>query len=156
MKIEIQLKFSRQNFEEIYFKDNQGDYWRSGTTKSAFITLILMGAILIFILVYALIADNYRALIFFGILFIVAAFNYVSAFRVLYKWKSKIFDFLDREEKYQNCKILLTDKSFTLIQDGIETIESWANFSSVKISDEYISMEGNEHFIFPCEVPPKI
>ena len=149
MKTEIQLRFNRKDFEEIYFRDHQGDYIRSPTTKTAFITLIITGVAFLSIFAYSFNDDSIALTFFFGFIFSFAIFNYVKDFVTLYKWKSQIFDYLDREEKYQNCKILLTENSFTLFQDDKETIEKWTNFTKVHSTVEFISLEGKENFLIP-------
>lgn len=149
MIIEIELNFSRQNFEEIYFKDHQGDYFRSKTTKTSFRTLVVSTILLIAIYVYSFIKDTYTFLIFCCIVFTFVAFNYIKTFLILKKWKTQIYEFLDGEEKYKQHKLILSDNYFSIIQDEKETIEKWDNLSSAKISDDFILIEGKENFIIP-------
>jgi hypothetical protein len=151
MRTEIELTFSRKDFEEIYFIDNQGNYILSRTTKTAFIILTISTLALISAILYAMIYNIYSFMFLACLFFIIALVNYITAFRILYKWKSQIFTFFNSAEKYKKNKLILSDNSFTLIQDDKETIERWTNFSSVKISNQYINMLGKENCIFPSK-----
>lgn len=151
MIVEIELNFSRQNFEEIYFKDYQGDYFRSKTTKISFRTLVVSTLLLIAIIIYSLIKDTYTFLVICCIAFAIVGFNYIKTFLILKKWKTQIYEFLDSEERYNHHKLILSDSYFSIIQDDKETIEKWSNFSSVKVLDNYISLEGKENFLIPSK-----
>lgn len=145
----MDLHFLRQDFEEIYFKDHQGDYFRSPTTKGIFIAMSIGLALLAITSVYVLFNDCMELIVFASIPVAFLAFYYIKACRILYAWKTQISEALDREEQYNRYQIILSDGSFSLIQDDKETIERWSNFLKATISDEYIFLEGSQHIMIP-------
>lgn len=145
----MDLHFSRQDFEEIYFKDHQGDYFRSSTTKGLFIALSVGLALLTVAGVYWFYNDSLELIVFACIPVALLAFFYIKACRVLYVWKTQVSNSLDKEEQYEHYQIILSDGSFSLIQNDKETIERWSNFVKATISDEYIFLEGSQNIMIP-------
>ena len=145
----IKLNFKREDFEEIYFVNHQGSYLRSPTTKTAFRVVAIAGGFATCSLLYALLFGSTAISTTILILFVFALIYYIQDGYKLYTWKKEINTFLDREEQILKNTVVLSDKTFTFIQDDKKSIEIWENFKYIKISDEYVSLEGKENYIIP-------
>lgn len=150
MRIEIPLQFNRKDFEEIYFRDNNGNYFKSDVTKKSFLVFILSIVFFILISVYIYISEkDMLALIYPLLLPIIAFLVFMEKAYGIRVWKKAVKKYLDSIEPIQLHKIILTEKKFSLIQDEEETIESWSNFTTVEIKVDYIDLNGIENFFFP-------
>lgn len=149
MATEMTLNFSRKDFEAIYFKDHQADYFRSPTVKGTFIAWVISACLALASGIYGAVSDNYGLLIITSIALVMTTLTYLRACRVLYKWKAEISAWLDREEQYNDYRIIVSENSFILRQDDKETMERWSNFSTATISDEYMLLAGSQNFIIP-------
>jgi len=149
MRIEIELTFNRQNFEDLYFEKGGKSYLTSNAMKP--FTKRLAASFVIFSLsIYALYTyqKNY-ALILTGGYFLVSLFYYTRAFIRFYTYKQSVKNFLDREEKYTRHYITLTENSFCLAQDDNVIIERLSNLLSVVISSDSILVHGQENYMIP-------
>lgn len=145
MRIEIDLNFSRKDFEDVYFKNDQGNYFLSPTTKPSGIAFLVCA-------VFAGIAALYgnKTLIVLGLIALsMATIAWLNACRLLYNWKRQVSKSLDHEQQFERYKLILSDESFSLIQDEKETIERWTNFTSGTIDSDHIFLQGQQNFILP-------
>jgi hypothetical protein len=149
MKIEIDLTFDRKYFEEIYYKDFRTSYFKSPSTKVPFRNLLLGTITLIVFYCYARYEDTYSLFIVGIIIFATLLWSYLAALNTIIKWKKSIIAYLDREEKYEKNKIILSDDYFTLIQDSNEVIEHWSNFKHAEITETHMRLEAKETFLIP-------
>ena len=81
----------------------------------------------------------------------VALLNYFNAVRVLYNWKKKVYQFLEREDAYTHYKLTLSDEAFSLTQDETEHIEKWSVIKSADIHENYITITGNQEYVIPLK-----
>ena len=147
--IEIALNFVRSDFEEIFFKDNQGDYIKDPTIKNRFIYFLLSLIGFLILLIQYLITQEIGALIIALIALLTFGYYYLERFLVLKKWRKEIVVFLDKAEQYSSHKLVLSDNYLSIIQDNIESIEHWENFKSVKVYEDFIFLEGKENVLLP-------
>ncbi len=89
MRIEIDLTFNRKYFEAIYFKNFQGDYFRSETIKAPFRNLLLGAITLLVFYFYGDYKDDYTLFIIWVFVFCAILWGYISALNTIIKWKKK-------------------------------------------------------------------
>ncbi len=147
--IEITLNFHRNHFEEIYFKNNQGSYIHNTEIKPLFRNSVILLMVFVLLFFYTKAKNEYEILIIPFIPLIVFIFKYLEKLAIIQKWKKSVIRYLNEQEQYISHKLILSNNSLSVIQDGQETIEKWTNFTSIKILDDYISLNSSEHFLIP-------
>lgn len=146
----IPLTFRRQDFEEIYFKNNQQSIFKSAELKHDFIIMMLFGSLGIVSLLYFLITDKYwRFPAFLLFMFVVSLIFYIIKARPVLKWKKQVVSYLNGLEKIKHHEIIITNEALTCIQDEVTTIVKWENFSKAVLNDQSITLSGVESFFFP-------
>lgn len=150
MNKEIILEFDKKDFEDIYFKDNKGNYFKDPVIKYKFYSLTVSILFLCFG-IYYYIKNNELGFIFIsGVIFIFTLINYTQQLFEILKWKKEVSQYLKKQEKYKNNKLHLTINYFSIIQDETESIEKWENIKKVNIFEDYIFIEGgNETYMIP-------
>lgn len=148
---EIRLNFNRNDFEEIYFKDNQGNYFKDPTIKPLFRNLLMYVFVFLSCVVYSKIVDDYGIFLIASIGLLYFAYSYLERLAFIQKKKKEIISYLDKQEVYTLNKLVISENHFSIIQDKEETIEKWENFKSVKILDNYVSLMSKEHFLIPSK-----
>ncbi len=151
MKTEIELTFVRSHFEEIYFKNNQGNYFRSAYIKSQFNALIIAIVASFCLLTYAWVNQTPAPLILVIFGLAIVGYDYFKAFRVLYRFNSQVKNFLNREEIHGHGKLTLFENHFVLTQSKRETIEKYINFSRAEINEDHMLLEAKETYLFPLK-----
>ncbi|WP_196888741.1 hypothetical protein [Aureivirga sp. CE67] len=162
--IEIQLNYNRKDFENIYFKNNQGNYFKSMTTKTLFHSALFFFILLVLSVFFSFYKNSFEIAMISSLLFFVVLLFYFSACFKLFKWKKLIHDFLDQIETYKEFRIELGSNSFIFIQGENEFMENWTNFKIIKILDDYFELEGSQIYVIPkksmsnqdCEVMKNI
>ncbi len=148
---EIDLKFNRKDFEEIFFNDDKGNYLKSPTTKVYFKYFIISLMAFIGASIYSLARNEYGFFVIGLIAFLVCLYFFLKAILDLRKWKREIKDYLDREEKFKSNKLILSDKFLSIKQDDNETVEEWSTINSAHISDNYIRLDGKVNVLIPSK-----
>jgi hypothetical protein len=152
MKTEIGITYRREDFEEIFFKDRAGDYFRSESVRGSFSAMAILGITLFMTLIYATFYSVYPLIVWLlALMFVTHLVNYVRAARKLYRWKKEVKDYLDSTERYRQYSIILSAESFTIRRDDEDVIEKWENFKSAYLSDAYIRLYGQENFFIPSK-----
>lgn len=65
----------------------------------------------------------------------------------LRKWRQEVKLYWDAQEKFTYHMLILSDNSFTLVQDDEQVIERWSNFRRVKIHQGYVELIGDENYL---------
>jgi hypothetical protein len=140
----IELQYSRGDLEEIYFRNGGGKTFFNHHLKKQRNTFITIGIVFLAILVYVLsVKKNYGFLVFASILLCFAFFDWYKKASPGITWKRDIKNYLDKVDKIKNNKIILTENSFSLVQDSKEKIEKWTEFKRVEMDDNFISLDSN-------------
>jgi c-di-AMP phosphodiesterase-like protein len=146
----INLKFNRDDFKDIYFKDNRGNLFFGQTVKGHFIALLVFATALVLAIIFSELTDQlWGASIVLFFIFFIALFDYLWRMSSILKWKRQVNAYLERLSKYKLHKIYLTFDSISLIQDDEETIIKWSAFTKATMSDEFISLISTDVFLFP-------
>jgi hypothetical protein len=140
----IELKYSRKDFEEIYFRNGSEKTFFNKQLMLERNTFLLIGAIFIADLIYLLsTSENFVFLIVIGILFSYSFFNWYKKALPGIKWKREVKNYLNDLDKIKHNKIILTNNAFALVQDQKETIEKWTEFKRVELEENFISLISN-------------
>ena len=147
----IKLIFRSQDFEDIYFKDRQGDiFWSTPVKQNFVIALVFISAALIS-LAYSLYTNQFWGIpIFLLFLFAIAFFIYAKQVSVILKWKKQVIKYLSDLAKIKKHEITLTNEALTIIQDNEVIITKWSTFTKVTLNNESISLSGNDNYFFPA------
>ena len=173
MTLEIKLNFKRVHFEEIYFGDHQGSYFKGPIIQNTFRNMLLslfITGIFFFIPIYIsnhksggllvdLIGNKSMAIgILLSLLFIVSQFAsiiltivYFHKVSTIRKWRKQVKELLDTQEKFRESKLVLSEKGFSLVQDENVTAENWSNFSKGEVNSSYISLFSEINYIIPSK-----
>lgn len=150
MDKEIILHFERTHFEDIYFKDDQGDYIKDPRIKNKFWVLLIYSISFPLTILFYGSSYSKEIYILFLILLAILGYDYYTQFVVLKKWKQKILIYLNDLESYTSHKIILSNQYFSIIQDTEEVIEKWSNFTKVEIKEDYMLLiSEKENYFFP-------
>lgn len=91
----IPLKFNKKDFEEIYFRDNQGSLFFSPANKSMTITAIVFAIVLGFLYLFNLISiDNIGIYYFLSFIFLICILRLFAGISQTLRWKKGIFQYL--------------------------------------------------------------
>ena len=141
MDREIKLTFNRKYFEEIYFKDNQGSYYKSPVIKEAFKNLSVVSILFIGVIVYSFQNDAY-AFLFIGVVFLLIVFDkYIHIYWDIKKWRKQIKKSLDVDANCKEYILILSKDYFILKLDNEETFGEWKEMINVEVHDDYIWIE---------------
>lgn len=165
MKVEIPLTFSRTHFEEIYFLNGRGHFFKDPILKPIirnFLYSVLATVFSVLIPLYAFDPtskdNNLGILILFGAGFcigqlaaLIFGILYYAKWREIKTWRRDINHFLDAREKVQYHSLILTDEYFSLREDEREKMEKWSNFGKVELDPEYITLMSNELYLIPAK-----
>ncbi|ALM19805.1 hypothetical protein AAT17_00280 [Nonlabens sp. MIC269] len=149
--IEIELKFNRKDFEEVYFNGNQLNYFKSTTTKRPFQNLLIY-SLLFSVLLYNVIFENSTHImtIIMGLIFLTNLIIYLIKVYGIRGKRKKVKDYLDGVEKIKNHKLILTKNSFTIIQENEKFIEKWTDFKPIEINEMFVYlMSDKENYLIP-------
>lgn len=150
MKHEFILHFNREVYEEIYDLKNQGNYIKNSTVKRSFYSLLIASAFVILGIFNAFINHKGMISLIFPSLFFIGSLSFfLYRANVLRIWKKGVKEYLDHQEKFQSHKIVLSENTFSLIQDREEVIERWSNFRKVIVHKNYIELIGEENYHIP-------
>ena len=146
----IRLIFRRQDFEDIYFKDGNGDIFWNRSVKQDFVFALVFICLALISLAYSLFTNQFWGFpIVFLFLFAIAFFIYAKKAAVILKWKKQVVTYLDDLAKIKKYEITLTNETLTTIQDNEVIIVKWANFTKAILNNESISLLGNDTYFFP-------
>ncbi len=150
MELKTILNFNRQDFEEIYFKENQGSLFFSPLTRAKTATSFILGIILLFTYSNSsLTSSNWGFFYVFLLIFILSAVHLLLNVHQVLKWKQSVIKYLNVISKFTSHELLVNDSYLALIQDGNETIVRWSEFKKVELGEDFIRIEGSIDFLFP-------
>ena len=146
----IKLIFRRQDFEDIYFKNGQGDIFWGKPVMQYFVIVLVFASIVVISLAYSLFTDLLWGIpIVFLFLLIISLFQYMRQVSPIIKWKKQVVNYLDDLVKIKNQEIILTNEALTTIQDDQVTITKWISFTKATLDNESITLVGNDNYLFP-------
>jgi hypothetical protein len=148
---EIELNFNRKDFEEVYFKGNQGSYLNSETTKKPFRNMLASGLIFFFFL-FKLISDGGIQIgtIVLGIIFLYFLAEYFKKAFVIWKRNKKVEVYLNGVEKIKSHKLILNKNTFEIQQENEIVTELWTNFKKPEINDMFTYLVSkSENYLIP-------
>jgi hypothetical protein len=145
MKIEIELKNNPEHFKELYFRENQGNYFLSAAIKKQFIVLCIL--IVLEIVVNTVFPGNGLLIGPVSIALAICFGYYLYAAFYIWKWKREVYEFLKSENAKSEFQLILTDNSFSFRNDKTEHIEKWEIIKSIDITPEYISISGKQEYL---------
>jgi hypothetical protein len=134
----------------MYALENQGSYTKRPSYKRSFYLLMLACTFFVLGVLYAFMNQKGLISMLLPILFLmVTLVRFLSRVNDLRIWKKGLKDYLDRLESFQSQKIILSDNTFTLIQDHKEVIERWSNFRKVIVHKNCIELVGSKNYFIP-------
>jgi len=149
MREEYVLKFNREDFQKIYFRNNTGSVFFGPTTKIAFYIFVLMLLVTIGLSFYAV--PNEQDAIFFisWALLGLIAMNFAKKAGTVIRWRKSIQLFFKEEENFKSMKLVLTDDGISIIRDENEVFENWNDIQKSELSEDFIWLEGKVHTVIP-------
>ncbi len=142
MNLEIELEFNPDHFKEIYFKDRNGNYVLSSTTRLSFIMLIISGLLFLLIALYQ--RDKFIYVSISMLFFLCWFWMYLASCFSLFKWKNGVYKFISETGRFKK-------HTYTLLMDDIEHTVKWDTVNSVKTTPEYISLEAEASWMIPMK-----
>lgn len=146
----IKLKYQRVDFENIYFKNYQGNIFFSSAIKQQFVILLVFVSLFLISLIYFLYTTLLWGLpIFFLCLLALSFSSYWRNASPIINWKKQVIMFLDGLDKISHNEITLTKSTLMVIQDDEVIITKWIVFTKVIFNEESIRLIGNDEYLFP-------
>lgn len=143
----ISLKFNQKDFEEIYFRDNQGSLFFSHKTKSLTITAIALVVVLSILHFLNLISiDNFGIYYFLIFILLLCILRLIVGMLDTLKWKKGITHYFKSMAVYKVFELQLTDD---FLHDSDESFTRWNELKNIQINDQYVALEGKDNFLFP-------
>ncbi|HEY6978323.1 MAG TPA: hypothetical protein VH396_18625 [Chitinophagaceae bacterium] len=149
-KATIKLKFNRQDFEEVYFKNGQGNIFWGQDVRGHFAILLVFAGALVYSVIHSLLTNHLWAvptIIFF--IFLAFAYRYQRQISPILKWKKKVTENLNKLSKFKSHQIILTAESISLLLDEKETTTNWTAFTKAQINEDCISLISTDTLLFP-------
>lgn len=146
----ITLNFSRKDFEEIYFRDKQGNLFVSKQIKNEFLFLITTIVLFAIATLYSYVNERYFWITIISFLVLIFSFvNYLAKATTIYKWKKSVIELINYNSQFRVHKLIITASSFTLIQDTTESISKWSTITNALIDDHYLIIYSQIEYFFP-------
>ena len=140
----IELKYSRVDFEEIYFRNGGDKTFLNRHLKKERNIFIGLSVIFILTLIYTLsIKESFGFLIFIGVMLCLAFYAWFKKASPGVRWKKGIKNHLDDLGKIRESRLILTKNAFSLIQDKSERIEKWTEFKRTELEGNFITLTSN-------------
>jgi YcxB-like protein len=144
-KLEIELKFNLQNFQDIYYADGQASIFKNHLTKKPLLLTIISVLITVVLYLLSLKFAQISWMLVLAFLFIVPLIIYLLIYIIkFYNWKSTVDNFLKDMGKYNSYHLSLTDNGIELQQDKTTTIDTWNSIQSVRIEEHFILLYNNK------------
>ena len=148
--LRISLKFRREDFEEFYFKNNQGDIFWSKPVKQHFVLVLVFASIFFISLSYSLYTETFWGLpIFSLVVLIISYFTYKKHASPIITWKKQVIKYLDDLSKIKKYELFLTNEALTITQDEEVIITKWAAFTKGTFTEDSIVLAGSDNYVFP-------
>ncbi len=146
----IRLVFRREDFEDIYFKEDNGNIFWGKSVKQYFIAVLIFISTTLISLAYSLYKNEFwGSSIAFIFMFIIAFFLYARQAAVILKWKKQVVAYLDQLSKAKKHEIILSNEAFTFVQDDEAFIAKWVTFTKAILASESISLIGSDTYLLP-------
>lgn len=147
----IKLNVNRKDFEEIYFRENQGSLFFSPTTKGKTFTTIIVALILVILFYFKgdLSKEKFGILYFVSFLFLLCTVYLSLGINKVSRWKKQVNGYLKSLENSKIYKITFDDEVFNVNLNNQEELSKWEDFKYFEINNEFISLEGKYNYMFP-------
>lgn len=147
----IRLNVNRKDFEEIYFKGNQGSLFFSSTNKSKTIITIVVAVLLFitFCLKDSLSQESFGVLYFISFVFLLCAVYLSVGINKVSRWKKEVNRYLQSLEKSSIYEIRFDSDTFNVNLNDQHELSTWKEFVTADVYEDYISMEGKCNYMFP-------
>jgi hypothetical protein len=149
-KATIKLKFNRQDFEEVYFKNGERNIFWGKNVRGHFAILLVFASALIYSVIHSLLTNHLWAVptvLFF--IFLASAYRYQRQVSPVLKWKKDINEHLDKLSKFNSHQIILTPDSISIMYDEKETTTRWTAFTKAQMNNDFISLISTDTLFFP-------
>ena len=165
MHSEFEISPLLEAYEEIYFANNNGHYLKSPQTKGFFRKFLISLAVTVILIVVSFSISDFSVdgsitilvlllMIMFcigQIVTIIFLLGFIQKALEIKQWKKQIRNYLKKLKVTKVYKVILTDSSFTIVQDDTEKIINWSSIIRAEINNEYISLEGQDNFLIPAK-----
>lgn len=140
----IELVYRRADFEEFYYRNGNGKtFFNSKFRQDRIIFVVFCSGFLLTLICIPYTGVDFGFLTLTGVASCIAFYSWYIKASYIIKWKKVVKEYLDTLDKISANKLILTNKTFSLIQDRKETIEKWTEFNKAKIEDDFISLTSN-------------
>lgn len=149
----IELTPDVKHFEEIFFKNRQGNVLYNDATK-ALIRLTTFSIILTIAFYFlGLKKPDFSWLVFWGLLFsTIFSIFLIIAINKFHTWKSRVKIFLRDFAEVKKGKLILKPDAFQLEVDDRTIIEKLSHLKKVEIFPTYIIVKAEgENYFFPAK-----
>lgn len=148
--MKIDLTLNREDFKDIFFRDNQGNIFFGSKTKSSFTSFLL------FLIVFLSVgfASNFweihpTVIVMSFVVAFISFVVYLIALSGLIKRKKNVNLYLKELENFTTNTLEVEEKSLIIKQDTNTTIVKWDSITLSRIMDSYIELIGEEHVLIP-------
>lgn len=147
----ITLQVNRKDFEDIYFEKGQGSLFFSSATKRKTITTLLVGGMVfvVFILKDFLSQENFGVLYFLSFIFLLCAVYLSVSVNKVSRWRKEVLRYLKTLENATVYEISFNHRLFKVNLNDQHELSEWKDFEGIEINEDYISLEGKYHYMFP-------
>ncbi|WP_172279636.1 hypothetical protein [Chryseobacterium sp. LAM-KRS1] len=149
----IKLHVNRKDFEEIYFKGNQGSLFFSSETRSK--TIITIVVALIFLITFSLkenlSKESFGILYFISFVFLLCAVYLSVSINKVSRWKKQVKRYLKSLENAGIYEIRFNNETFNVNLNEQHELSRWSEFVTAETHEDYISMEGKYNYMFPAK-----
>jgi hypothetical protein len=145
----IELVFRRQDFEEIFFKDDKGNLLKDSDVKSLLMPVVVFGTISSVLAYFYINTLQWIVPILSIVPFAIALYRYIKYAIELLKWRKSVHHYLDEVAKAKKNALTLTNKSFCLTHGDTVYLIQWSVFTKATITDEFIALYTDERYFFP-------
>lgn len=146
----IQLTFNRKDFEEIYFRDQQGSIFLNPRIRKVFVIFLITLLLFLASLRYSQMTNK---LIFLTVLtflaLVVASILYFRQALAILKWRRDIERYISETSRIREHTLVVNTHSISLIQDTVEIITKWSSCTGAKFEEDFIWLFANENHLFP-------
>ena len=146
----IELKFRREDFQDIYFRNKQGSIFKNAEIKSSYSICLIFLIIFCISLCISILKNTFIIVTIFAFLALLSAsIVYFIKARHIWKWRSSVNTSISKLSEIRDSKITLTQNTICICYDALEIIEKWALFTKVTINEDYVLLLGGENHLFP-------
>lgn len=150
MNYSFDLDTDLNHFQDLYYKDNKGSYFKSEVVGNSFKMLVVGIALSIGAVVFAYVLKMNDGFLAIPFIYTIIVFGYyLMKISILYKWRKSVNRYLSEVGKIKTAKILLTDSGFAIEVDNKTYIDSWNSINGADILEDHVQIRTKEGVIIP-------